>query len=90
MQNELQELRDFIDDRCESELLSGMEDCYDVTPVTLTLEIVGQGDVQINTVDITPLESPFSGFYFEELPITLTAEENYGVQFLFWHDDSTI
>ena len=40
--------------RCESELLSGMEDCYDVTPVTLTLEIVGQGDVEINTVDITP------------------------------------
>ena len=83
-QFELQELRDFIDDRCESELLSGMEDCYDVTPVTLTLEIVGQGDVQINTVDITPAESPFSGFYFEELPIALTAEENYGVQFLFW------
>ncbi len=83
-QVELQELRDFIDDRCESELLSGMEDCYDVTPVTLTLEIVGQGDVQINTVDITPNESPFDGFYFEELPITLTAEENYGVQFLFW------
>lgn len=83
-QNELQELRDFIDDRCESELLSGMEDCYDVTPVTLTLEIVGQGDVQINTVDITPLESPFSGFYFEELPVNLTAEENYGVQFLYW------
>jgi len=81
---ELQQLRDFIDERCESELMSGMEDCYDVTPVTLTVEIVGMGDVEINSIEILPGMSPFSGFYFEEIPVTLTAEENYGVQFLFW------
>jgi hypothetical protein len=81
---ELQQLRDFIDERCESELMSGMVDCYDVTPVILTVEIVGMGDVEINSVDILPGMSPFSGFYFEEIPVTLTAEENYGVQFLFW------
>ena len=81
---ELQQLRDFIDERCESELMSGMEDCYDITPVTLTVEIVGMGDVEINSVDILPAMSPFNGFYFEEIPVTLTAEENYGVQFLFW------
>jgi len=81
---ELQQLRDFIDERCESELMSGMEDCYDITPVTLTVEIVGMGDVEINSVDILPEMSPFSGFYFEEIPVTLTAEENYGVAFLYW------
>ena len=81
---ELQQLRDFIDERCESELMSGMEDCYDITPVTLTVEIVGMGDVEINSIDILPSMSPFNGFYFEEIPVTLTAEENYGVQFLFW------
>ena len=81
---ELQQLRDFIDTRCEDELLSGMEDCYDVTPFFLTLEIVGMGDVELNSVDITPADSPFSGWYFEELDINLTAEENYGVEFLFW------
>jgi hypothetical protein len=78
------EMKDFIDDRCESSLLSGMEDCYDVTPYTLTLEIVGMGDVEINTIDVTPPDSPFSGWYFEELVINLTAEENYGVEFLYW------
>ncbi|MAO46945.1 MAG: hypothetical protein CL823_07320 [Crocinitomicaceae bacterium] len=83
-QSELQQLRDFIDTRCEDELLSGMEDCYDVTPFMLTLEIVGMGDVEINSVDITPPQSPFSGWYFEELAVNLTAEENYGVEFLYW------
>ena len=83
-QSELQQLRDFIDTRCEDELLSGMEDCYDVTPFMLTLEIVGMGDVEINSVDITPPQSPFSGWYFEELGVNLTAEENYGVEFLYW------
>lgn len=83
-QTELQQLRDFIDTRCEDELLSGMEDCYDVTPFTLTLEIVGMGDVEVNSVDITPADSPFSGWYFEELGVNLTAEENYGVEFLYW------
>ncbi len=83
-ETELQQLRDFIDTRCEDELLSGMEDCYDVTPFTLTLEIVGMGDVEINSVDITPADSPFSGWYFEELGVNLTAEENYGVEFLYW------
>ena len=42
--NRIAQLRDFIDTRCEDELLSNMEDCYDVTPFTLTLEIVGMGD----------------------------------------------
>ena len=83
-QSELEQLRDFIDTRCEDELLSGMEDCYDVTPFMLTLEIVGMGDVEINSVDITPPQSPFSGWYFEELAVNLTAEENYGVEFLYW------
>ena len=83
-ETELQQLRDFIDTRCEDELLTGMEDCYDVTPYTLTLEIVGMGDVEINSIDITPDQSPFSGWYFEELAVNLTAEENYGVEFLFW------
>ena len=83
-QIELQELRDFIDERCESELMSGMEDCYDVTTVNLTVSIVGQGDVEINTINVTPVSSPFTGYYFEEITVNLDAQENYGVQFLFW------
>jgi gliding motility-associated-like protein len=77
-------MRDFIDSRCQDELLGGMEDCYDVTPVTLTLDIVGQGDVQINSIDITPNMVPYSGWYFMEVPLTLEAEEDYGLAFLYW------
>ena len=83
-ETELQQLRDFIDTRCTSELLTGMEDCYDVVPVYLTLDIVGLGEVEINTVDITPDMVPFTGWYFEGLPITLQAEEDYGLAFLYW------
>ena len=83
-ETELQQLRDFIDSRCEDEVVGGMEDCYDVTPVTLTLDIVGQGDVQINSVDVTPDMVPYSGWYFMEVPLVLEAEENYGLAFLFW------
>ena len=83
-QTELQQMRDFIDSRCQDELLGGMEDCYDVTPVTLTLDIVGQGDVEINSLDITPSMVPYSGWYFMEVPITLEAEEDYGLAFLYW------
>jgi len=83
-QTELEQMRDFIDSRCQDELLGGMEDCYDVTPVTLTLDIVGQGDVEINSLDITPSMVPYSGWYFMEVPITLEAEEDYGLAFLYW------
>ena len=83
-ENELQELRDFIDSRCEDEVVGGMEDCYDIEQVNLTIDIVGQGEVEINTVDITPAMTPFTGWYFSEVPIVLEAEEAYGVGFLYW------
>ena len=83
-ENELQELRDFIDSRCEDEVVGGMEDCYDIEQVNLTIDIVGQGEVEINTVDITPAMTPFNGWYFSEVPIVLEAEEAYGVSFLYW------
>lgn len=83
-ETELQQMRDFIDSRCQDELLGGMEDCYDVTPVTLTLDIVGEGDIHINSLDITPDMTPYSGWYFMEVPISLEAEENYGLAFLYW------
>ena len=58
-QAEVQEVHDFIDERCNETVLSGMEDCYDVEPVTLTLLIDGCGEVELNSVDITPDMVPF-------------------------------
>ena len=78
------ELRDFIDERCEDEVVGGIEDCYDVTSVNLTIDIVGLGEVEINTVDYTPDMVPATTWYFADVPITLEAEEDYGVGFLYW------
>lgn len=82
---ELQEMRDFIDERCQSTLISGMEDCYDVTSVTLTILIEGIGEVELNTVDIDPSMVPFSAWYFADIPISLEGEEIVvGAEFLYW------
>ena len=81
---ELQEMRDFIDSRCQDEFIGGMEDCYDVVSVNLTIDIVGLGEVEINTVDYTPEMVPATAWYFADVPITLEAEEDYGVSFLYW------
>ena len=82
---ELQQMRDFIDERCESSLLPGMEDCYDVVPVTLTLLIDGIGQIELNSVDVTLSMVPFTGWYFADVPISLEGEEIIaGAEFLYW------
>lgn len=83
-ETELQQLRDFIDDRCEQTIVEGMVDCYDVEPITITIIIEGLGEVQIESFDVTPDMVPWSGTYFADLPIDLQAEdEGLGV-FLYW------
>jgi len=83
-ETELQQLRDFIDSRCEDEVVGGMEDCYDVVPVNFTLDIVGQGEVEVNSVDFNPSMVPYTAWYFADVPIELEAEEAFGVAFLYW------
>ena len=83
-QTELQELRDFIDSRCEDEVVGGMEECYDLEQVNLTIDIVGLGEVEINTVDYTPDMVPATSWYFADVPMVLEAEEDLGEGFLYW------
>ena len=83
--SEVQEMHDFIDERCNETVLTGMEDCYDVEPVDLTLLIDGCGEVELNSVDISMGMVPFTGWYFAGVPITLEAEEICdGAEFLYW------
>ena len=84
-QSEVQQVHDFIDTRCNETVLTGMEDCYDVVPVGLTLLIDGCGEVELNSFDVTPAMVPFSGTYWEGVPISLEAEEECeGAEFLYW------
>lgn len=80
----VQEIHDFIEERCAETLIGGIEDCYDVESVTLTLIIDGMGDVQVNSVEIGPFDVPMDATYFAGVPMELTAIENYGEIFLFW------
>lgn len=84
-QSEVQQIHDFIDTRCNETVLSGMEDCYDVVPVGLTLLIDGCGEIELNSFDVTPAMVPFSGTYWADVPISLEAEEACeGAEFLYW------
>ncbi len=83
-ESNVQEIHDYIDERCASSLVSGMEDCYDVESVTVTLLIDGIGEVEVNSVTINQSASPFDATYFMGLPITLTADIGNALPFLFW------
>lgn len=80
----VQEIHDFIDERCASTLVSGMEDCYDVEAATVTVLIDGIGEVEVNTVTINQTASPFDATYFIGLPLVFTADAGNPLPFLFW------
>lgn len=80
----VQEIRDFIDARCAETVIGGLEDCYDVEAVELTVIIEGLGEVEINSLDIGPADSPLNATYFAGVPMLFTAEEDLGQMFLFW------
>lgn len=83
-QENVQEIHDFIDERCAETLIGGIEDCYDVESVTLTIIIDGLGQIQVNSVDIGPYDMPLDATYFSGVPMALEAQEEYGELFLFW------
>jgi hypothetical protein len=69
----VQEIRDFILLRCNDEIIDGVADCYDVTPITVTVEIEGVGEIQFETHELDNTTAPFTGTYFADLPIDLIA-----------------
>ena len=72
-QDNVQELRDYILERCSDVIVSGMEDCYDVEAITLNVIIEGDGDVQVNSIDLTPANTPWVGTYYSGVPIEIQA-----------------
>jgi gliding motility-associated-like protein len=70
-QNNVQQLRDFILARCNSEIISGVEDCYNVTAYTLTVQLDGEGEIELEGTIINGTNAPFTGTYFADLPLDL-------------------
>lgn len=69
----VQEMRDFIDSRCNTEIIGGIEDCYDVTAFNVTVEIDGIGQIEFATLGLNNDNTPFDGVYFADLPIIIDA-----------------
>lgn len=83
-QNNVQELRDYILDRCGDEIVDLMEDCYDLEAITVTILIEGFGSVQLNTITITEDMVPWTGTYYAGIPIDLSGIPGLGVSFINW------
>jgi hypothetical protein len=50
-----------------------MEDCYDVEAMDVTILIEGEGEVEVNSIDLSPEDTPWTGIYYSGLPIELSA-----------------
>jgi hypothetical protein len=80
----------------QEELLCKTETVYDQVENTLNLE--GQFDLTLNILPegagvihlntITPTEYPWTGIYYNGIPVQLTAEANDGYEFMYWIDNS--
>jgi len=67
-------MKDFMLERCEV-LNSSLVDCYDIEgPYNVTVEIVGVGEVQLNSIDITNNNSPWNGEYFGGVDIDFSVQ----------------
>lgn len=83
-ENNVQTLKDFILQRCGTETVDLMEDCYDLEAITVTILIEGDGSVQVNTVTIDPSMTPWTGTYYAGIPIDLTGIPGLNVDFINW------
>lgn len=83
-QANVQEIHDFIDERCDA-IAEGIVDCYDVEgPFEVMVDVFppGAGWVEFNSIDITTF--PWTGQYFGGLDVDLEANA-YGVNvFSHW------
>lgn len=85
-ESEVEEMRNFILDRCDY-IDGGMVDCYEVEgPYPLIVDIAPEveGNIQINSIE--PDSFPWTGDYFSGIPITLEADidEDTGYIFDYW------
>jgi gliding motility-associated-like protein len=67
-------LRNFILARCNDEVIGGIEDCYDVTALTLTVMVEGVGEIEVEEISITNETGEWSGTFFADLGIDLQAQ----------------
>ncbi|MAQ31209.1 MAG: hypothetical protein CMD26_00525 [Flavobacteriales bacterium] len=83
-EDNVQELRDFILERCSDEFVEGMEDCYDVEAMNVTVIIEGDGEVELNSIELDTENSPWTGVYYSGLPISMSANASSNAFNFYW------
>lgn len=85
--NDVDDLRAFFDDRIyyQRNQIEGYFDLDDQVNITIAVEPAGAGYIQIST--IIPQTLPWTGVYFDGVPVTLTAIANPGYTFSNWSDN---
>ncbi|MGQ3131235.1 MAG: CotH kinase family protein [Flavobacteriales bacterium] len=83
-QTKVQELKDFINDRCV-QIQQGMVDCYNVSgPYQVNFDVMpaGAGTIKVNSLMLPSY--PFNGTYYGNIDILLKAYANAGYEFDYW------
>jgi len=83
-QNAVDELRDFILNRCVN-LDDGMLDCYEIDgpyPLILDVNVPNGGSININTIDMDSF--PWTGDYFSGVNLTFETDPTDGYIFAYW------
>ncbi len=89
-QNNVDDLRDFILDRCAT-IDQGIVDCYEVVgpfEITVMVEPPNSGTVDLNLLNLT--DFPWVGTYFGDAQIDLQAIPNTGYEFAYWELNNNI
>jgi hypothetical protein len=74
---ELDELSNFLTERSEN--ISGiLENCYEFSPLTITVVVEGEGSVLVNGVEVNQNSSPMEIYMCVEMPVTLQVLGAYG------------
>ena len=85
-QENVQTLRDYINDRC-AEITDGMIDCYDLTgpfKITVLVEPPGSGNVVINSTNLSNYSYPWTGEFYGAMNTLLYANDASGWDFDYW------
>lgn len=78
-------LKEFAEKRPEF-LRKEILEKYELSAMTtVTLNVSGKGKIIVNTIQ--PATYPFTGIYFQNIPITLTAIPDEGYRFKGWSDE---
>jgi hypothetical protein len=86
----VEELKDFFEPRVDYQRneIENYFDLNDQIDVTLAVNPAGAGYIKIST--IVPENLPWTGVYFDGVPVTITALANPGFTFSHWDDNAFI